>query len=262
VTLLASIHDVAPPHLQAVRALRAQLASWGVPRVTLLAVPDFHGQHPLERAPETVAWLRERAAAGDEICLHGDVHLQQGTVGPRGDRARAALFTDGEGECLSLSDDARSRMLVDGRRRLEELVGRPVLGFVAPAWLEPRGFGAHLRAAGFRWHEGSLWVERLAGRTPAEPRRFYLTPVIGFATRTDARLAAALAWAGALAPAVAAAHAAGCGPELARIALHPGDAGSPAVLRAAEHAVKTLLDEYAPDTYGHSLGISATEGHA
>jgi predicted deacetylase len=209
-----------------------------------------------------VAWLRERADAGDEICLHGDLHLQQGPVAAGGDRARAALFTDGEGECLSLTDDARARMLVEGRRRLEELVGRRIFGFVAPAWLEPRGFGVHLRSAGFRWHEGTLWVERLAGRTAAEPRRFYLTPVIGFATRTEARLAAALAWAGALAPAVAAARAAGCGPELVRIALHPGDAGSAAVLRAAEHAVKTLLDGYAPDVYARALGVAPPEGHA
>ena len=160
-TLLASIHDVAPPHLAAARALRARLESWGVGRVTLLAVPDLHGRHPLARDAATAGWLRDRAAAGDEICLHGDVHLQRGPIAARADRARAALLTAGEGECLALSDEARARMLVDGKRRLEDLLGRRVAGFVAPAWLEPRGFGAHLAAAGFRWHEGSLWIERL-----------------------------------------------------------------------------------------------------
>jgi len=258
VTLLASIHDVAPPHLAAARELRARLGSWGIPRVTLLAVPNFHGQHPLERAPDTVAWLRARADAGDEICLHGDVHCQRAPVVRAGDRVRAALFTEGEGECLALSGEARTRMLVDGKRRLEDLLGRPIAGFVAPAWLEPRGFGAHLAVAGFRWHEGGLWIERLGPPLAGRARR-YRTPVIGFATRTRLRLGAGLAWAGLLAPVLAAAAAAGLGPAHVRVALHPGDRGSPAVLRAAERAVATLLRTHAPGTYDRALDAAGAE---
>ena len=256
-TLLTTIHDVSPPHLAAARELRARLAAWGVARATLLVVPDFHGRHPLGGAPDTVAWLRARAAAGDEICLHGGVHRQRGAIAGRADRARAALATDGEGECLALTPGARARMLVDGKRALEDLLGRPVAGFVAPAWLEPRGFGAHLAAAGFGWHEGRLWIERLARPGTAEARRLHRTPVIGFATRSRIRLAAALAWAGALAPALAAARAAGAGPAHARVALHPADRGSPAVLRAAERAVRTLLATHAPETYARALGLEA-----
>jgi hypothetical protein len=39
------------------------------------------------------------------------------------------------------------------------------------------------------------------------------------------------------------------------VALHPGDAGSAAVLGAAERAVKTLLRTRAPETYARALGL-------
>jgi len=249
VTLLASIHDVAPPHLGAVRRLREELEGWGVGRATLLAVPNFHGENPLGGCPETVRWLRARAAAGDEICLHGHLHRQRAAPGQRVrplDRVRAALFTAHEGECLSLSAEARRRMLDDERRRLEDLIGAGVRGFVAPAWLEPPGFAAHLEEAGFAWHEGSLWIERLAGG-----RARVRTPVIGFATRSRPRLLASLAWAALLAPALAAQRA-----RPVRVALHPADAGSPAVMRAAARATRALARRHAPATTAGALGLA------
>lgn len=244
--LLASIHDIAPPHLAAARRLRDELERWGVGRATLLAVPNFHGEHPLGRCPETVRWLRARAAAGDEICLHGHLHRQGASIARPLDRLRAGLFTAREGECLSLSAEARRQMLDDERRRLEDLIGVAVRGFVAPAWLEPAGFAAHLEEAGFAWHEGSLWIERLAGR-----RRRVRTPVIGFATRSRPRLLASLAWAALLAPALAAQRA-----RPVRVALHPADAGSPAVMRAAARAARALARRRAPATTAGALGLA------
>jgi hypothetical protein len=67
-------------------------------------------------------------------------------------------------------------------------------GFVAPAWLEPRGPSDVLASVGFAWHETGLAIKRLADR------RWIASPVIGFATRTPLRTAVALASAAALAP--------------------------------------------------------------
>ncbi|HXI54936.1 MAG TPA: DUF2334 domain-containing protein [Polyangia bacterium] len=252
-TLLASIHDVAPPHLEAARRLRDFLGERGVERATLLAVPNFHGVHPLERAGETVRWLRERAAAGDEVCLHGGTHRQERSIGRRGDRLRSALLTAGEGECLALDPAARARLLGDGKRRLEELLGGPVYGFIAPAWLEPRGFGDDVRAAGFRWHEGSLWIESFAAGDGKARRRY--APVIGFATRSRARLLASVAWGTLLAPILA------CRPPqrrpFARVALHPSDLGSPLVLATAARVLKTLQATCPPTTYQAALAAGA-----
>lgn len=240
--LIASIHDVAPPFLDEVRALRARLRGWGVDHVTLLAVPDYHGRAPLAGDAPTVRWLRERAAAGDELALHGLVHRQDVPAAARRDRLRAAVFTAGEGEMLGAgaADGAR---LATARAELAWIAGGPIDGFVAPAWLEPAGFERVLARLGFGWHETAFTLARVGGGA----RR---TPVIGFATRSRWRERAAIAWAAALTPVLARL------PERApvRLALHPGDLGSAAVMDAAERAVRHLLRRHPPVTTRRALG--------
>jgi len=254
VSLLVAIHDVAPGHLATVQHLRERLADWGVERVTLLAVPDYHGDGRLQDSPATVAWLRARADAGDEVCLHGHFHMQLRAIRGRVDRARARLWTAGEGECLAQGEGGRRRMLWDEKRGLEDLIGRAVVGFVAPAWLEPRGFAATLTQAGFRWHEGGTWVERLSDGH-MRSRRWRL-PVVGFATRTTARRVTSIVWSRAATALAQRATRLGLAP--ARVALHPADAASPAVMAAAEASVRRLLQPHGSATYATALKISAT----
>lgn len=246
--LLVAIHDVAPPHLARVRLLREHLVRWGVGRATLLVVPNHHGEAPLADDPETVRWLRERVAAGDEVALHGYYHQQRGPVTGLCNRLRAALLTAGEGECLAQSAADRARMLAEGRAEIERALDAPVRGFVAPAWLEPSGFGAHLRAATFGWHEGALWVEHRRGSRWLRRRG----PVIGFATRTRARERAALAWARLIPPLLSRLARWRSGFPL-RVAVHPADVGSPAVLRRLEQLIARLTGHLECHTYAGAL---------
>jgi hypothetical protein len=248
--LLVSLHDVAPPHLAVLRRQREQLERWGVGRATLLVVPDFHGAFPLERSPATVDWLRERVAAGDEVALHGGCHRQRGRIRRPVDRLRAALFTSGEGECLAQTAVERDDMLALGKQRLEQLLGQPVRGFVAPAWLEPAGFAGPLGAAGFCWHEGALWLEHRPDPTRPHWQRRH-APVIGFATRTRARLRASLAWARLLTPAVVRLARADLMP--ARVALHPSDAASPEATGQLERVILRLSARLRARTYTQAL---------
>ena len=100
-SLLVSIHDVTPALAGGVERLWARCAARNG-RPALLVVPDWHGEWPLERYPEFVAWLRARAAEGAEIVLHGERHDEVGL--PRGlaDELRAWGRTAGEGEFLTL----------------------------------------------------------------------------------------------------------------------------------------------------------------
>ena len=248
--LLVSLHDVAPPHLAACRLQRSRLESWGVDRVTLLVVPDFHGQHPLGRSPETVGWLRDRIAAGDEVALHGYHHQQRAPIASPADRLRAALFTAGEGECLSQRPDERVPTLLRGKALLEEQLQVLVSGFVAPAWLEPANFDADLARTGFRWHETATWVAHRPD--PGSPRwRRQRGAVIGFATRSRLRLAASLAWARLRAPGMERAAVRRGTP--ARVALHPSDLSSGAVQRQLEVVVRRLKERLPAATYTSSL---------
>lgn len=230
-TLLVTIHDVAPRSLAEVQALRRALLGWGVARATLLVVPHFHRELRLCDHSPTVAWLRSCAERGDELALHGYYHQQAGAPLGLRDRVRARLWTAGEGECLRPHDDLAG-LLVRGRDELTRCLGLVPGGFVAPAWLEPRGFDGLLSRLGFAWHETSMYVEALAG-----PGGRVRAPVIGFATRTALREAASLVWARALLARMLPRDAPARAP-LVRVALHPGDLRSARVMAALEQVLR------------------------
>jgi predicted deacetylase len=244
--LVVTIHDVAPPTLSAVSALRELAAAWGASRVTLLAVPNFHGRAPLIAHAPTIDWLRRRSDAGDEVALHGIRHVQAAPAGGLG-ALRARAFTDGEAEMLG-AGAVDPAALVRARDELAALVRAPIRGFVAPAWLEPRGFGDVLAQLGFAWHETGLAIERLRDRV------WIASPVIGFATRTRSRLFASLAWAAVMTPVILR-GASGARP--ARIALHPADLASDRVLAAAARAVRRLARTYPAVTTAAALGVAS-----
>jgi predicted deacetylase len=244
--LAVSLHCVAPQTLPAARALREHIAAWGVDRVTLLAVPDLHANDPIERSGGTIAWLRARAVAGDEIAVHGHAHLQPRLPRRWGDRVRAGVGSDAEAEYLALAPDERAALLDRDRRLLERLLDREIAGFVAPAWLEPRGFAAELRAAGFRWHETALAIEPLAPRHEATRRR--LAPAVAFAAAPGGRLAAGVL--GALGGARLLDAAARVSGAPIRVALHPADLASASAMRAAGRAVRSLAARHPSVTCG------------
>lgn len=219
--LNVTIHDVAPRWLSEIRTLRTALAGWGVARVTLLAVPHFHHGVRLLEDAATRAWLVDCLERGDELALHGYHHVQAGAPRRLVDRLRARLWTAGEGECLRPAAPI-AELLRRGRAELAQLLPSPPAGFVAPAWLEPRGFARTLARLGFAWHETSRFVEQL-GPTP---RRLDI-PALGFATRTPLREALSLGWARALS------FASPCWPAL-RLAVHPADLRSPRVMAMLE----------------------------
>jgi uncharacterized protein len=243
--LLVSIHDVAPRFLSEVRTLRDRLDRWGVGAVTLLAVPDHHGSSPLGGCRETVRWLRSCVVAGDEVALHGFHHVARGDVPSRWDRVRAAMLTAGEGEMLAVPPGEVAGLLARGRALVADAVGAEPAGFVAPAWLEPRGLGAVLGEAGFRWHETSMYVEAL----PAGRRR--ISPVLGWATRSAWREAAAVAWAAVMTP--VARRIAGVS-GVVRVALHPGDVHSAAVMASIERTVRWLAARMPARTTAAAVG--------
>jgi len=219
------IHDVADARLAGCERVIAALeeVAPSLP-LTFLAVPRFHRAAPsrsLER------WLSARSARGDELALHGHVHLDEGR--PRGglDRIRRRVYTRGEGEFCDLDAPSASARL---RAGIDWFAGNgwPLRGFVAPAWLLGPGAWAALRAERFAYTATLRHLHLL----PGDAR--IASQAIVYSTSSAWRRHSSIAWAGALATWQR--H----NPVL-RFELHPHDADHAGVRRSWQRLLERAL---------------------
>jgi uncharacterized protein len=231
VKLLVSLHDVTPFHLPRLLQAERLLADIGVTRVAYLLVPRFHGRHDVARDADFASWCRARRSFDIEWVLHGWQHLEAPGehAGERwADRLKRRWLTAGEGEFLSLGDEAARLALTAGRSAVLECVGVSPRGFVAPAWLFPSSLLSTLRDEGFEHTEDHRFLYDL-------PRRLRMRcPVITWATRSRLRLTASLVGNRAL-------FRQWRGVPLLRVAIHPADFTQPAVVDAIRELLELAL---------------------
>ena len=236
-TLLVSIHDVAPPNLIAVRRLWLLCRDAGVVPA-LLVVPDWHGTAPIERDVDFLAWLRKAVADGAELLLHGERHDEVGRPRTLIDTLRAAGKTAWEGECLTLNAPELEALVARGLARLRAL-GFSSHGFVPPAWLMRTDARPGIFATGVAFTEdaGAIYL--------ADGRRI-VTSALRWSTRTAFRARASVLVAEwrwrrqRRAPVM-------------RIALHPADLNNPGVARSVQQALAQWTTGHTPCSYA-SLG--------
>jgi hypothetical protein len=223
--LLASIHDVSPRFETEVDELLDLLAPWVGERIAMLVVPNHWGEAPIEPKSPFARRLRGWADAGIEIFLHGYFHRDQSRPRGAGDRFRARFMTAGEGEFLSLSREQAESRIHEGRALLEDVIGRRIDGFVAPAWLYGEGARAALEHCAIPIAEDHLRVW-----SPATGANLANGPVITWASRTRLRLASSLVAAGALRRAPL---------QVLRVGVHPPDCRHPALVRSIRKTFRT-----------------------
>ncbi len=149
--LVVSIHDVAPATRGRVEPILDQLGRIGVPRCSLLVVPDYHRTGRSLGEPGFVSWLQDLNAQGHEIVLHGFYH-QRARRGGESARQKmiTRVYTADEGEFFDLDYEEAARLLREARDEFAAHEFHPT-GFIAPAWL----LGAEAQRAaidaGFRY---------------------------------------------------------------------------------------------------------------
>ena len=210
--LLVSIHDVTPALEAPVRRLWALCREHGV-TPALLVVPEWHGEWPLERYDEFMRWVRQCAADGAEVFLHGERHDEIGSPRSFSDELRAVGRTAKEGEFLTLDREAAHSRIARGLVRLRAL-GLSPIGFIPPAWLAREGTFDAVRDAGLRVSEDASGV-----RVHARGVRL-LAPALRWSGRTTirawgSRVTAAVRWRTQRAT------------PFVRLALHPQDLAHP-----------------------------------
>jgi uncharacterized protein len=237
--LLASIHDVSPRFESEIDRLTDLLGAHVGDRVAMLVVPNHWGDSPLVPRSAFAGRLRRWAELGIEMFLHGFYHRDTDRH-PRGsDRLRARFMTAGEGEFLGLSANEASARLREGRALVEDVIGRPVDGFVAPAWLYGQGALDALTASSIPLAEDHFRVW-----SPATGRELAKGPVITWASRTPMRLASSLAAAAALRR---------WPMKVLRVGVHPPDCRHPVLVRSIEKTLRTAMIKRKAGRYGDLL---------
>lgn len=192
-------------------------------RLAMLVVPNHWGDAPIIASSPFAARLRGWAESGIEIFLHGYFHRDDSNHAGAAARLRARLMTASEGEFLGLSRDEAARRIADGRKLIEDVTGRAVDGFVAPAWLYGEGAREALHDAGVEIAEDHFRVW-----SPASGRQLAHGPVITWASRSRARLASSL---------LAAAAVRRAPMKVLRVGVHPPDVRHPQIVSSIERTL-------------------------
>ncbi|RST30050.1 DUF2334 domain-containing protein [Sphingomonas ginkgonis] len=239
--LLLSIHDVSPRHEREVDALLGLLEPHARDRLALLVVPDFWNEAPIAAGTPFATRLRGWADRGFEIFLHGWSHRDDSSHSGAGARFKARHMTAGEGEFLGLSSVEAGRRIARGRALLEDIIGSPVAGFVAPAWLYGDGARAALEQARMPLAEDHwrVWAPDRGSRELAR------SPVITWASRSWPRRASSLL--------VAAGARSLPMPQLMRLAVHPGDTRHANLRASIAKTVARLASTHRPSRYAELL---------
>jgi len=241
--LLVSIHDVSPKFEGEIdRLVTLVEARAGAGRFAMLVVPDFWGEAPIARDRAFQRRLRNWAAAGAEMFVHGWSHRDPH---PKGFGAKH--MTAGEGEFSGLGRAEALRRMIEARKVVEDSIGRPAAGFIAPAWLYSQGARDALAEAGFAMAEDHLRVWQ-----PKSGRILARGPVITWATRTPLRKTSSLLAAAALRRLL--------GPlPTVRLAVHPADTRHPETMASIDESLRRLLRRRRPAPYSELMQVTFTK---
>ncbi len=182
--VLVSLHDVTPVMFNRSRQLTDMIMKRTGSNFTMLVVPDFHSHGRIDKHPEFCSWLRGLNEAGVEIAQHGLYHLDMNEKFS----IEGKLFTKGEGEFLSLSQDEARVRIAEGYKIMSDVLGEAPSGFTAPAWLYSQGTTQALKEFPFKWIEYRWFIQ-----FPDETR-MRIPPVV-FATRTLWKRMCSVFWA-------------------------------------------------------------------
>ncbi|MDF7808177.1 polysaccharide deacetylase family protein [Pontiellaceae bacterium B12219] len=129
--LIVSFHDLHPGTMECCARFLQRLETVGVPRASLLVVPNWYHQSPIARNPELCDWLQQ---LDHDISLHGYAHRAGHRPEKPVEWLMANIYTAGEGEFYKLSVPEADMLLFQGLELFRQ-AGIQANGFIAPAWL-------------------------------------------------------------------------------------------------------------------------------
>lgn len=234
--LVVSLHDVSPRTQDACRTILAQLAASGVPRTSLLVIPDHHHRGHFLADGEFCRWLAEMASDGHEIVTHGYYHQRARRSGESAmQQFTTRVYTADEGEFYDLDRESARALVARGNAELQSC-GLAPHGFIAPAWLLGGEAELALRDLGVEY------TTTLGAVTDLQNDRTWNSQSLVWSVRGGWRRALSLMWNASLFRRLRA-------NPLMRISIHPVDLEHAAIWRQITGLVARALHDRAPMTY-------------
>lgn len=240
--LIACLHDVSPRDFDRIVEIDRFYDEIGIgSNYAMLVVPDFWGAWSLEDYPDFIAWLKQRAADGVEMFLHGFFHHDTTPKDERSAWRKFCYQALGEGEFANIEEYEALKRLSVGRKMLENMLDVKITSFVAPAWQYSAGARAALKELGF-----SVAENRSCVWSPAQNRVLSKTPVIAYSNRSAARRHASIFWSKLSATVLKDA-------QIVRHAIHPDDFNDEALKNEITRSLRELLSRREVITYRRLL---------
>lgn len=234
--LVVSLHDVSPRTRAECAEILGQLAALGVPRCSLLVIPDHHRRGHFFADSECAGWLRAQAAAGHEPVMHGYYHQRARREGESvSAKWTTRIYTADEGEFYDLDRATAAALVSKAREDFRELGVEPA-GFIAPAWLLSAEAEAALREL------GCTYTTRLGSVVELQTSRVWQSQSLVWSVRSSWRRQVSRAWNELLFRRLAA-------NSLLRISIHPVDLRHAQIWRQIRELVSRASADREPLTY-------------
>lgn len=241
--LVVSFHDLTPVSRPLCDRFLRCLEAWGVPRISLLVVPRWHRGQAFTADRAFVSWLKERAAQGHEVSLHGFFHRAERVTGGPVARFLGQIYTAREGEFFQIRFCEAEQKVREGLALFQQ-AGLPVCGFTPPAWLLSREGREALKYLGLSYTTSLQHVDFLqAGRR-------LRAPTLVFSSRSAWRRYVSQAW-------VRFAFNRHRHCPLLRVAVHPLDFMYPAIEQSLYSLIQRGIETRTPCTYRDLLARPA-----
>ncbi|HEY5753650.1 MAG TPA: polysaccharide deacetylase family protein [Chthoniobacterales bacterium] len=242
--LIVSVHDVSPITFEASRTIVDDLRAAGVPRASLLVVPNHHRRGHFLDDPALCDWMKARAADGYEMVVHGYFHERDSkTRESVTDRLITEVYTAGEGEFFDISEAEADEKLGLALAEFGEL-GLSPTGFIAPAWLLSVEAKESVRKNGFRY------TTTLRGIVDLHAQAVYPAPSLVYSVRSAWRRQSSIVWNPFLKGTLAKT-------PVIRLGIHPPDWKFPAIRAQILRFAASLARERDVTTYGAWVSAQA-----
>ncbi|MFH1727486.1 MAG: DUF2334 domain-containing protein [Pseudomonadota bacterium] len=228
------IHDIAPSYENEIFDIITELKRLEINKFNLGIVPSFHDQYHLSNFPGFCSEIKTFMKDFEiELILHGYFHkrmLQNEHLSIKGDLI-SRVVSNKEDEFFELPASETKLRIERGLKLIENIFNINCYGFLPPAWIMNEHLLKILTNLEFYHTENHFHIYNLNRQTKI------FSPVISFASRTQARQYSSVAWSSLLSSFKFSNH-------LLRFVIHPCDFRSPIVKKTIIANLEKILKNY------------------